>query len=234
VGERTGWDEGARGSARADVAELMRRLSEGDTGALLELHDRHGSRIVGALRSMLRRRGVEWLERDDLDGLLVDACLALVDVAGRWDPAGGALPWVWARHRLEAVVDRHVGQHADELDAERSATLERLDAGAPAPPCDEPDLLDLLESLTAGAGGQAALVREALSRAGTVRDQRLLLEVRVQESLGDRSPAATVAPRFDMQPAAVRQQVGRVKRRLRELAASDPRYAGLADLPLVA
>jgi hypothetical protein len=221
-------------TVRADVADLMARMAAGDQAAVFCLVERHGTRLAGAVRAMARRRGVEWLHREDLDDLVVDAAMALLDVAEAWDPAGGALPWVWARHRLEAVVDRFVGQHHDSLDAERAASLERLmpEAPPPGPGC-EPDVLDLLAHL--GSGSElATVVRDALAQVGSRRDQRLLLEVRLQESLGDRSPAATVAPRYGMQPAAVRQQVRRMKHRLRRLAASEARFAPLADLPLVA
>ncbi len=214
------------------LEDLMRDMGQGDGAAVFALYEEFGGRIAGAVRAMLRRRGVRSVSADDLDGLVVDACLALQDVAAAWRPDGGALPWRWAHQRIEAVVGSFVGQHADEVDDAVMARLARLGAVVPGP-VEEPDLLALLSRLVP-AGAMAVLVREALHRSGSERDQRLLLEVKVQEALGDRSPANSVAPLFGMRPAAVRQQVHRVKQRMRDLAAADPRFAPLAALPLVA
>ena len=62
----------------------------------------------------------------------------------------------------------------------------------------------------------------------------LFLETEVQASLGDRSPAVTVGQMLQLRPEAVRQQHGRVRKRLQALAASDPYFADLADLAIVA
>ena len=78
------------------------------------------------------------------------------------------------------------------------------------------------------------LLFEALELVLSERDRQLFLEVEVQQALGDRSPATTVGPMLGMQPAAVRQQYRRARLRLRRLAGTDPRYAPLADLPIVA
>ncbi len=64
----------------------------------------------------------------------------------------------------------------------------------------------------------------------TPRDVELWLEMRVEESLGDRSPAATVAPHLGMSAESARQQRRRIDQRLRRLLASDGRYAGLAEV----
>jgi hypothetical protein len=79
-----------------------------------------------------------------------------------------------------------------------------------------------------------ALVWEALLTVASARDRALFLEVLVQTSLGDRAAAATVADLVGMKPDAVRQQSSRIRRRLRDLAAANPRYADLADLAIVA
>ena len=217
---------------RGRLEDLMSAMAQGDGAAVFALYEEFGGRIAGAVRAMLRRRGVMSVSADDLDGLVVDSCLALQDVAAAWRADGGALPWRWARHRIEAVVGSFVGQHADEADEAVMARLAWHDAAAIGP-ADEPDLLELLVRLVP-TGEMAVLVREALERSGSARDQRLLLEVKVQEALGDRSPATSVAPLFGMRPAAVRQQVHRVKQRLRLLATAEPRFAPLAALPLVA
>jgi DNA-directed RNA polymerase specialized sigma24 family protein len=214
------------------LVELMGRMGAGDQAAIFGLYGEFGDRLATVCRRMLRRRGIEGIARHDLDGIVVDACLAIAEVAGAWRPEGGALPWTWARHRVEAVVQRYVGQHTDELDELRMAILSRRPAMAPTS-SSEVEPLELLDEM-AGADELCSLLREALGRAGTERDQRLLLEVQLQQSLGDRAPAATVAGMFDMSSDAVRQQVRRVRVRLRQLVADEPRYAALADLPLVA
>ena len=79
-----------------------------------------------------------------------------------------------------------------------------------------------------------ALVWEALLTVASARDRAVFLEVLVQTSLGDRAAAATVGGLLGMKPEAVRQQVSRIRRRLRDLAALDPRFADLAGLAIVA
>ncbi|CAN5722272.1 hypothetical protein BH10ACT1_BH10ACT1_29720 [soil metagenome] len=66
------------------------------------------------------------------------------------------------------------------------------------------------------------------------RDQVVFLETAIQASMGDRSPAATVARLLGLTPEAVRQQHRRVRLRLQRLAEDDPRFAGLAELAVVA
>jgi DNA-directed RNA polymerase specialized sigma24 family protein len=214
------------------LTELMEQIGAGDQAAIFGLYNEFGGRLALVCRRMLRRRGVEAISRHDLDGLVVDACFALAEVAAAWRPEGGALPWTWARHRLENVVQRSIGQHTDELDEERMITLADQPE-SPFVPGGEPEPLELLHDLADG-NELCCLLREALGRSGTERDQRLLLEVQLQQSLGDRSPAVTVAGMFDMSSDAVRQQVRRMRVRLRRLVEDEPRFAALADLPLVA
>jgi len=95
------------------------------------------------------------------------------------------------------------------------------------------NFVELCEQLAA-EDESVALVRDALVAVASERDRALFLEVLVQTSLGDRAASATVAALVGMKPEAVRQQVSRIRRRLRELAATDPRYAGLAELAIVA
>jgi len=78
------------------------------------------------------------------------------------------------------------------------------------------------------------LVRAALGRVATTRNQRIVLSVRVQSALGDPSPAATVARDVGLQPDAVRQVVHRARRAMRRLADGDARFAPLMATSLVA
>jgi hypothetical protein len=214
------------------VTDLMARMGAGDRTAIFCMYDEFCGPLATLVRRMLRRRGIDAIPRDDADGLVIECCMALSDVAGAWRPEGGALPWTWARHRMEAVVQRYVGQHADRLDDANLRRLAERPAATPSPGS-EAEALALLDALADG-GGLFGLLREALGRSGTERDQRLLLEVQIQHSMGDRAPAATVAGMFDMSSEAVRQQVRRVRVRLQRLVADEPRYAPLAALPMVA
>jgi hypothetical protein len=78
-------------------------------------------------------------------------------------------------------------------------------------------------------------LHDALDRAAvSPTDRELTLQYAAEQGSGNRSPATTVAAMFDLRDAAVRQRVHRSKRRLRAVAASEQRFAPLADLPLLA
>jgi hypothetical protein len=213
---------------RRRLEELMARLAAGDGSVACALALEFSAPIGAAVRTHLAELGVTDVERDELDGLVVDVCLMLAEVAGAWRADGGASPWQWARHRVRALVAGWVGQHADPLDDALVDT-----EPPPAAPGDEPDLGAVLDRLAAQLP-LVALVREGLDTVASARDRALLLEVGVQGALGDPSPAVTVAALHDMTPEAVRQVLCRARRRLRRLAADDERFAPLADLPIAA
>jgi hypothetical protein len=220
------------------LADLMARMAAGDRGATFLLAHEFGGPIGAAVRREAARRGVDHVDRAEVDGLVIDVCVALDEIAGSWRPDGGALPWVWARHHVGRVVDRWLGQHADELTEVVLDRVERAHAAGPALGGAGDDLLDdaigLLEAI-ARRDRSCALLREALDASGTTRrDQRLLLEMCLQRSLGDRSPAVTVGAMYGLSTDSVRQQVKRARDRVRRLAAAEPRYAPLADLPVLA
>ncbi|HEX8803485.1 MAG TPA: hypothetical protein VF743_04810, partial [Acidimicrobiales bacterium] len=93
----------------------MDRLAGGDGAAVVALYEGFGDKVAGAVRAVLRERGLA-LVRDEVDGLVLDACFAIAAVAGGWSAEGGAMPWRWARRRIENCVDRLVGQHTLPLD----------------------------------------------------------------------------------------------------------------------
>ena len=62
----------------------------------------------------------------------------------------------------------------------------------------------------------------------------LFLETGLQGVLGDRSPAKTVADLHGVAPTSVRQQHRRIRLRVQHLAATDPRFAPLGTLAIVA
>ncbi len=218
-----------RDERSAVVAELMARMATGDSAAVFDLVDRFGPELRAAVSRVAVSRGAH-LDRQALDDLALDVGLELNDLARAWRPDAGALPWTWARHRVAAVVDRHLGQWCSSLDVGVERT-EKEDG--PVPSAHEARLVDVMRRM----GSTEPLVEllfEALELVLSERDRQLFLEVEVQQALGDRSPATTVGPMLGMQPAAVRQQYRRARLRLRRLAGTDPHYAPLADLPIVA
>lgn len=213
---------------------VMAAMAAGDKAAVFSLYGEFRSHLAAFMRRELRRLGVENPGADEVDGLVIDACLALFDCGGAWKPDGGALPWTWAGRRLAGVASQWVGQHADELDAARVELGAGEEPVIPAPGAagDEAEL-DVLARL-AGRHAGCALVLEALVRVAGPRDQAIVLELRSQRSAGDPSPALTVARRHDLSAEVVRQVACRVRARLGRLAAEDRRFAGLADLAIVA
>lgn len=228
------------------VVAIMAAMAGGDRAAVFALYEEFGGTIAGVVRREARRQGIE-LSARDLDELVIDACFVLLDCAGGWSADGGALPWTWAFARLRTLVASRVGVHADSLDAlgRDGAPFEPAgdwagaplrDAGVPgnaAGASADPEELPLLEALASWHGG-SALLREALGLVASERDRRLVLEVRVQADLGDPAPAKTVAAEHGLRADAVRQAVKRTLDRLRALAATEPRFAPLAAIPLLA
>ncbi|HET6951282.1 MAG TPA: hypothetical protein VFI47_12950 [Acidimicrobiales bacterium] len=217
-----------------DLAAIMRRLAAGDEAAVVTLYERYGGRIAAAVRRIVARRPVR-LEPDEIDGLALEVCFELATVAGAWSPAGGALPWVWARHRVANTVDRVLGLAADPLDDSRIDEVDQRQP--PAAPGRGPGDASLVETLARVAPDleSASLLAEALDRTRvSVRDRELLLEYAYEKHSGNASPAATVAPVFGMKEVAVRQAARRTRRRVLDLATSDEHFAPLAQLPLLA
>ena len=123
---------------------VMAAMAAGDRGATFDLYAEFGGPIGSTMRRLLRRLGVDTVPREELDGLVIDACLELQGCAESWDPEGGAVPWVWAERRLLTVVSRWVGQHADAIDEK----VEVIDLVVPAPkPASEPTLVELLAGM---------------------------------------------------------------------------------------
>ena len=179
-----------------DLVAIMRRLAEGDDAAAVTLYERYGGPIAAAAQRVagLRRRP---LDRDELDEAVLEICFELGSVASAWSPAGGALPWVWARHRVANVVDRVLGQWSQPLDEAHLAALER-EAAPAGPATSGGSMLDALARLVPDLGS-ARLLAEALDHEGiSARDRELWLEYAFEKQSGNASPAAPVAPVFGM------------------------------------
>ncbi len=233
---------GRVGGHDPDLVAVMGRLAAGDRAAVVTLYERYGARIEATVRRIARRRPGR-LTPDDIDGLVFEVCFELAAVAGAWSPDGGALPWVWARHRVANTVDRVLGIVVEPLDerrleaaGDRAAAPSAAPSGAAvsAPPGDDATLLDALGRVAPDLAS-ASLLAEALDETRvSARDRELLLEYAYERHSGNASPASTVAPVFGMKEVTVRQAARRTRRRVLDLAARDERFAPLARLPLLA
>lgn len=210
----------------------MAAMAAGDRAAVFSLYSEFWVQLAASIRRELRRLGVEHAGAEELDGMVIDACLVLFDCGSAWKPDGGALPWTWAQRRMAGVVSDWIGQYADELDADR-VDGEHGDVQAPAASSDDESELEVLLRMASRHAG-CALVLEALERVASRRDQAIVLELRCQIAAGDPSPALTVAARHNVSGEVVRKAASRVRKRLNRLAAEEERFAELADLALVA
>jgi hypothetical protein len=218
-----------------DLVGIMTRLAAGDDAAAVTLCERYGGPIGAAVRRVAWQRG-RTLSDDDVAGMVLDVCFELQRVAHRWSPTGGALPWVWARHRVANVVDRVLGPPAEPLDDARLRAIDARAAAVAPPTAGSADgsLLDALGLLVPDLAS-AHLLAQALDHERiSARDRELWLEYAYEKHAGNTSPATTVAPVFGLTEAAVRQAARRARHRVRRLASSDERFAPLADLPLLA
>ena len=221
---------GERGFSEIDstlLVSIMSRLAEGDRAALVHLRDSFRSELVKTVRAIARSRGAR-LGPDDVEDLLTDAAMVIAGLAHAWKP-DGAPPWFWAKGRIAREVDRHLGQWSDELDDARYCQKEAPAAASGF----ERDVAEVFAGL-AESRPDVALFREALQCVGSPRDQLVFVEHGLQVAMGDPSPAVTVARLYEMNPAAVRQQTRRIRLRLKDLAASDERFAPLVKVTMVA
>lgn len=209
------------------VVALMSRMAAGDASAAFELYEDFGPVIRRVLRGHLADAGLANPDKHDLDGLTLDAVMALLAAAPSWKPDGGAMPWTWAERRLRAIARSHIGQWADELNEDHDTA-----AGPVTVTLDHDDM----DHLTRAAvdDDTIRLLLEAFSLVCTPRDAQILIAVKAQAAAGDPSPANTVAFERNMNPPAVRQVAKRTRDRVLQLAATNPRFAPLTDLPLLA
>ena len=225
-------DDQGDGDRPDELAGIMRRMAEGDEAAVVTMIERYRAPLSAAVHRVARQRRVP-IDRDDVDGLVIDVCFELAKVAHRWSPEGGALPWVWARHRVANVVDRAIGPWAEPLDDGRLADLDDRVVEVAAPVADG-SMLDALDRIVPDLAS-ARLLAEALDRAAiSRRDRELMLEYHYEKQSGNRSPATTVGSVFGLRDVTVRQAARRARGRLLDLAANDEYFAPLAELPLLA
>lgn len=200
-----------------------------DEAAVVRLYLQFGSEIGAAVRGLVYQSGGRHLTNDDIEGLTFDACLALARVAGAWRADGGALPWVWGRKRLAALVAEHLGPLCRGLPNDGEIS----DRPAVHAVFDGDELGAVLTKL-AGRDPRCALVRTALRDELGPRDAEVLLRYVVQQNTGDPSPSHTVAVEMGLQPPTVRQVASRARRKLAKAISRDERYAELAGIALLA
>lgn len=231
----------------ATIAGLMSDIAAGRRSAIWQLHRLADIPVRSRVRGELRRLGVRY-DADDLDALVLDAMIAIADIAAGWRP-GGAPPWAWAHHRVVGVVHRWVGTFADSLDGlgggDPDGVLGWYDArrGTSRPGVDERgsavDPVDAVAETRAGlrrlaaTTPLAAALDAALSALVSPLAAAVWLAVVEEAEAGSHHPAVTVGARFGMRPDAVRKTVQRVRQRLAD-ASGDERFAALASLPVIA
>jgi hypothetical protein len=193
---------------RAAVRVLMARIAEGDEDAIWELHELAEGDLARIIRAEARRLDIR-LEADEVWELTLDAVDALADVAATWKP-DRAWPWVWAHHRVRAVVHDHVGTFARPLD---EVHLE-LEARPPIERIEDP------RAVLRRASEQHPAARQLEQRLCRVseRDAQIYLGVVLERAAGNRAPAVTVGADHGLQPPAVRKVVQRVGEKLGDVA----------------
>ena len=212
-----------------ELVAIMGRLAAGDGAAVRDLVERYGPQLQRTVRSLAAHRGAR-LQAEEVDEVVLDVAIVLAHGAASWRADGGAPPWVWARHRIANVVDGYVGQWALPLD---EATHQEAFVAPPVATAREQSVLAILAAV-GRRSVEVALLGEAIGLVATPRDQEIYLEVLVEMADGNRAPADAVARLHGLTSAAVRQQFRRVRVRLQCLAATEARFAPLADLPSVA
>ncbi|MFP5255636.1 MAG: hypothetical protein ACLGI8_07270 [Acidimicrobiia bacterium] len=193
---------------RAAVRALMGRIAEGEDDAIWELHELAEGDLARIIRAEARRLDLR-LEAEEVWELTLDAVDALADVAGAWQP-DGSWPWVWAHHRVRAVVHAHIGTFASRLDDAH------LDLESPPPVERIEDPLVVLRR--AAERHPAARELEHRLRRVAERDAAIYLGVALERAAGNRAPAVTVGADHGLQPPAVRKVVQRVGQKLAEVA----------------
>ena len=208
-----------------DLTMCMARLAEGDRAFFFTLHDRFGEKVAWVVRDILREMGRHDVlaDADEVAGLTLDACEVIMERAGGWRP-GGAAPWTWARLAIRSRVAVAVGHRTVEFD-DTDVDGEAGDhPGGVVVDLTGDDLAVLIERHPA-----VRLLDAAIRAVGSERDQRIYWEYRIQQGLGDPSPARTVGPRFGVQPDNVRQISRRHGTKVWTLVQTDDRFTELRD-----
>ena len=195
----------------AQLDRVMARLADGDAAYAVTLAKEWHEPIARLVRTLLREMGRRDLarDRDEVAGLVLDACFVIADRAGGWRP-GGAPPWVWARFAIRAEVARSIGHRCVELDEQRKNEC-------PPAPVEMVDYDGLVER-----DPRFASFDDVLRECTSERDRRIVVEYLQQQAAGDPSPANTVGHMFGLAPATVRQVCSRALRKVRRVLGDEP------------
>lgn len=204
--------------------QIMAGMGSGDAAFLFAFIEAFGPKVRWVVRGILEGMGRRDLTHDqaEIDGLTLDACDVIFRRAGGWRP-GGAAPWTWAFKAIRSEVARSIGHRVVEFDAEILECEVDSHGGVVA------DLAgDDLDALIA-RHPRVGLLDQAIRSAGSHRDQQVYWEYRIQQGLGDPSPALTVAARFGLRPDNVRQICRRHGQKVWRAVTTDPRFVELLD-----
>lgn len=206
------------------LGQMMAAMAAGDAAFLFAFVDEFGPKVRKVVRRILEEMGRHDIARngDELEGLTLDACDVIFRRAAGWKP-GGAAPWNWAHKAIRAEVARTIGHRVVELgDDDRGGEVESHG--------------DVVFDLAADDLGvlirrhpQVAVLDRAIRAVGSERDQAVYWEYRIQQGMGDPSPAHTVGARFGLKPDNVRQLCRRHGKKVWAVIEHDPAYAELAD-----
>ena len=205
--------------------QMMAGMAAGDAAFLFGFVEAFGPKVRWVVRSILEGMGRHDIVRnaDELDGLTLDACDVIFRRAGGWKP-GGAAPWNWAVKAIRAEVARSIGHRVVELgtDEDRDGEVESRGDAVFDPAVDD---LAVLINRHPGVG----VLNRAIRSVGTERDQAVYWEYRIQQGMGDPSPAHTVGARFGLKPDNVRQLCRRHGKKVWSLIDTEPEFDELRD-----
>ena len=222
----------------ARVAELMAQMAAGDQAAIWALCQEFRSAIAATVAFHLRQLGHQHLISDDdfIDTLVIDVGVSLFDVAGAWDPSGGAMPWSWARHTIrqtvrDAVAVATVGIDGDPVAARAGpgAALDQTSTNETGATSDSDHLASLAVAIP-----EVQLLQAAIHEVASNRDQQIHIAYQLRKADGTKAASEAVATLFDLTAANVRQINSRTIRKLRQLAATDTQYGPIGELAWLA
>ena len=121
-GDTAGRPERTPPTAReARLAAVMASAAERDPAAVFALRESFADDLERTVRTIASSRGAR-LSADEVDQLAVDVAMELYALAPGWNPDFGVPPWVWARHRVAAVLtDRPLLERASRAAERRAA-----------------------------------------------------------------------------------------------------------------
>jgi hypothetical protein len=213
------------------LQQMMAGMAAGDAAFLFAFVDTFGPKVRWVVRGILEGMGRHDLirARDELDGLTLDACEVIFGRASGWRP-GGAMPWNWAFKAIRAEVARSIGHRTVEFDTADPHGDTNLEGEAGSR--SDVAVADLAGDDLGVLIARHPLVRlldQAIRAVGSAAHQEIYWEYRIQQGLGDPSPANTVGKRFDKRPATVRQICKRHGDRVWALVRDDQRFVDLHD-----